>query len=1350
MSFYTSFIGSSSSVNPSLRWSLGNGGKGYIVIEFPFKLNDGWYGEQPCTKFRTFQHRKERRGLRHEFIVLNLNNGRVCRVERIGDPNARLNALITQGSVAHDLVQCFESEDEARLETSELISEITLPCDFEILDVLKICRAIKEGEKTSNYTLRVYNCYFFSLAIQACLTRFIAYWEDKECFGVWLSQVKGAVDKLAKADQGVEALISSPHNHVLFRILSVLDPCDGQEPSIMGDIKWRLQLQLKGVHQDLEYRVNNLLWYSNISPSLNEFFEEKAKEVVLDILQERLTKEPTSAAKKRPKHTLPKPDRLKQKPMCQPSHPTARPLPNSMETTCTKPTQATASADVLINRSWYEKQQVVMLILDGVEFFLRVLHFALLGVWGITLFTFEIGQMPCVDIEQRLEDILAELGRSGNIKCSNPEHIIKRIHALVTDQHAVWNRSPWNSICHFIKDHIHARGNILESLEESKPMVAARFNKAEVAHIPVSDFQQHIRGRIQMQAKEVERYWLDSAENVQLELLETVSQVWKMIREDTSIYEKVAIIKDKKASTLHGAPHIEQDKHLDELSELEKVIESHSRALAQILENHPDLSYHLIKLGASHSGRFRRVGELSDLEKAIEYEYRALELTPDGHPELSDRFINLGVSCGDRFERLGDLGDLEKAIEYKSRALALTPDGHPHLPSRLASLGASQIHRFEHLGDLDDLEKAIECQSHALALTPDGHPDLPSLLANLGGSHRDRFKHLGDLTALDKAIGCGSRALALTPDDHPTLPIIYCHLATSQLYLYFLKRDPSHLQHSRHFYRMASQLSAGSPRDKFQYAIQWANNASNLKGLGPIEAYQTAINLLSRFIWLGATTNQRYHDLLSAQNLAVDAACAAILASNYPLALEWLEHARCVIWNQSLMLRSPLDQLHSAHPDLATHLQTVSNQLRSASSHSRESQALSGGSKTVEQVAQEHRRLAIEYDNLIAEARVLPGFEDFLQPIKANALISAARYGPIVVINCHRTRCDALVILPEQDTIDHIPLPNFTEEKAQFIRRETELSVRGHPLGEREVVRGPLLEDCDFASDFASVLGALWYDIVKPVLEFIGCLNVVPVEDRPHITWCPTGALSFLPLHAAGDYDQPGSKVFDYVISSYTPTVAALLASTTSSLSHNSRILAIGQSNTPGHSPLPGTTRELAYLKSHTQGKAEYTELVGDQATKTAVLDAMGKHDWVHLACHAHQNVHDPTESGFFLHDGALDLTSINQRSFKNKGLAYLSACQTAKGDKKLPDEAVHLASGMLMAGYSSVIATMWSVVDEDAPFVANKVYEQLMKDGKLGSGEAGKALHKAVTALRGEVGEREFDRWVPYIHIGS
>ncbi|EUC59391.1 CHAT domain protein [Rhizoctonia solani AG-3 Rhs1AP] len=203
-------------------------------------------------------------------------------------------------------------------------------------------------------------------------------------------------------------------------------------------------------------------------------------------------------------------------------------------------------------------------------------------------------------------------------------------------------------------------------------------------------------------------------------------------------------------------------------------------------------------------------------------------------------------------------------------------------------------------------------------------------------------------------------------------------------------------------------------------------------------------------------------------------------------------------------------------------------------------------------------------------------------------------------------------------------------------------------------------------------------------------------------------------------------------------------------LKQDCRILAIGQANTPGHNPLPGTTKELAYVKAQTHNRTQYSQLIGNQATTAAVLDAMEQHDWVHLACHAHQNVDDPTKSGFYLHDGTLDLSAINLRSFRNKGLAFLSACQTATGDENLPDEAIHLASGMLMAGYPSVIATMWSVADDDAPFVANNVYAQLMEGGTLGNGEAGRALHYAVAELRKKVGEKEFGRWVPYIHIGS
>ncbi|CAE6438596.1 unnamed protein product [Rhizoctonia solani] len=263
---------------------------------------------------------------------------------------------------------------------------------------------------------------------------------------------------------------------------------------------------------------------------------------------------------------------------------------------------------------------------------------------------------------------------------------------------------------------------------------------------------------------------------------------------------------------------------------------------------------------------------------------------------------------------------------------------------------------------------------------------------------------------------------------------------------------------------------------------------------------------------------------------------------------------------------------------------------------------------------------------------------------------------------------------------------------------DTAISHESRAIGQRErgAERRPVLL-IEQEDDLASVLAVLWndIDIIKPTND--------SNTDLPQITWCPTGALSFLPLHAAGDYNWPRCRVFDYVILSYTPALTALFASSPSSLNRKSTIFAIGQANIPGHSSLPGTANESG-----------------------------------------------PTKSVFFLHDGILDLDSINKRSFKNKGLAFQSACQTAAGDEKLPDEAIHLTLGMLMARYLSVIATIWSVHDDDAPLVAGKVYAQLMRDRVIGKGEAGKALHNTFADLRDKLGEKAFGRWVPYIHVGS
>jgi CHAT domain-containing protein len=165
------------------------------------------------------------------------------------------------------------------------------------------------------------------------------------------------------------------------------------------------------------------------------------------------------------------------------------------------------------------------------------------------------------------------------------------------------------------------------------------------------------------------------------------------------------------------------------------------------------------------------------------------------------------------------------------------------------------------------------------------------------------------------------------------------------------------------------------------------------------------------------------------------------------------------------------------------------------------------------------------------------------------------------------------------------------------------------------------------------------------------------------------------------------------------------------------------------------------------------TLLNGSEATVASTLEKMkvSGASWVHFACHGVQDIVRPTDSGLMLSDGRLKLSDIIKVSRVQGGLAFLSACQTAMGDKALSEEAIHLAAGMLLAGYGGVIATMWSIKDSDAPLVADKVYGRLFQnnhDGHPDYRSASRALHDAVQSLRAR-SEKSYLSWVPFIHVG-
>ncbi|KAJ7207685.1 CHAT domain-containing protein [Mycena rebaudengoi] len=794
---------------------------------------------------------------------------------------------------------------------------------------------------------------------------------------------------------------------------------------------------------------------------------------------------------------------------------------------------------------------------------------------------------------------------------------------------------------------------------------------------------------------------------------------------------------------------------LGDLGDLNEAISMKQEAVHLTSDGHPDRPHRLNALGISLESRFKRLGDLGDLTAAISNQEQVVHLTSDGHPDRPHWLNNLGISLKCRFERLGDLGDLNAAISNLEKAVHLTPDGHPDRPRRLNNLGTFLKIRFERLGDLCDLNEAISKEQEAVFLTPDGHPDKPGMFNNLGNSLESRFKRLRGLGDLNEAISMKREAIFLTPDGHPDKPAMFNNLGNALESCF--QRLGDHADHQEailHFASAACSIT-GPAHVRFLATTNWAYHTSFIKCPSSLEACEKALHLLPEVAWLGLSITDRHHQICEAGSVVRDAAAAAIYLGQLEKAVEWLEQGRSVIWGQLLSLRTPFEDLQQKHSQLADELIFLSTQLEGATTQRDELQLLASGSQqSLQSISNQAHENVLKRDVLLKKIRELEGFQQFLLPKTISELMPAAQKRPVVFLNVSQVSCDALV-LHFSGRVTHIPLPQFTPDQVKTLTESVNCLMymgRGNIdrlYGEREGGSAGLEES------FSYILGELWVRLVKPVLNALAITTPIK-QDLPRIWWCPTGPLTSLPIHAAGLYGKEylfGSKLSDFVISSYTPSLAALIQGFRpgSQLENKGQMLVVAQPSAAGQNYIPGTQDEINQIQDCAKGKMPVCSLVEHEASVARVEDEMTKSGWVHFACHGVQDARTPTKSSLLLAGSSqLTLSRIIQLNLPHAELAFLSACHTATGDKKLQEESVHLAAGMLLAGYRGVIATMWSIMDNDAPQVAKDVYKHLFKTSPPDSTRAAEALHLAVQNLREGSGEtKSFFHWVPFIHVG-
>ncbi|TEB25858.1 hypothetical protein FA13DRAFT_1896426 [Coprinellus micaceus] len=821
-----------------------------------------------------------------------------------------------------------------------------------------------------------------------------------------------------------------------------------------------------------------------------------------------------------------------------------------------------------------------------------------------------------------------------------------------------------------------------------------------------------------------------------------------------------------------------------DLEDISEAISLQAHAVHLTPEGHTDLPMHLMNLGGSLTCRFERTGNLEDISAAISLRTRAVHLTPEGHADLPSRLMNLGGSLTCRFERTGDLEDMAEAISLKTRAVHLTPDGHAHLPNILTNLANSFLSRFQSLKNDSDLSEAIARQTRAIELTPESHASLPSYLTSLGVLLRQRFQRFGNVSDISAAIARQKQAVDVSSKGHAQLPGFHTNLGTSFMMRFGHTHDPVDAENGISNLVQALQLTPDMhaelpPRYMilasawFQYFTSRLLNDFYPCSTSVLTAFGTALDLLTSIAGLEQTVQHRFTMVGEFLSIPGEAAAAAFRLGRPDRALEWLEQGRCLVWGQQSQLRTPLDALNAHDPALAARLLFVSQHLESAGSSRQHSSTSNSWDRKAshEADALKHSQMASERDRILGHIRAIPGFETFLQPLRCTAILShLPRSGPVIVLNVHQHRCDAIALQDGSDEVLHIPLPSFTLQKAKWYQRMLTAQLKEHQRHIQDVEQTSELS-CGRAArpynakaqDVHGVLEGLWRGVVRPTLDALGFLvDEDPVNALPRIWWCPTGPLSFLPLHAAGVYKgMQVESVADYVVSSYTPSVAALTQRVENDAPIDDRVSGLfltSQPTAPGAPRILGTVKEVSAIHTKAQElQIRALNLSGDAITPKECLERMEEYSSIHLACHGIQETLNPLRSRFVFHKGGLDLNSVMQKNLPNADLAYLSACQTSAGQESLPDEAVHLAAGMLAAGYRRVVSTMWEIGDESASQVASDFYQYLWSRRPEGSGSrfdgtlSAHALHYATQQLRDRLGNTNASllAWIPFVHYG-
>lgn len=807
----------------------------------------------------------------------------------------------------------------------------------------------------------------------------------------------------------------------------------------------------------------------------------------------------------------------------------------------------------------------------------------------------------------------------------------------------------------------------------------------------------------------------------------------------------------------------------------------------------PMLPNRLLNLGNALLLRHEWSESTQDLAEALELMQRSLKLTPtDNTSSVASATSSLGLVYFRRFECEGHVDDLFRAAELHSKALSLTPEEGAVRSAMLANLG-SVLNTADRWGLDITIDGPTNVDLLTEALAKASTTDARKVEATLGNAFLARFRLNRSLSDLDQAVVHLEHAAQGDPEGKDPRTLI--SLAHALITRGEATSDAASLDAA------VERLNQVAGRLKGRSALRAQVLFSLSRGLGSLADLSdplARISITNRRVvalrevvactetnaWvrirasaaLGSilcrdfespseglyefrramrqipTVFWQAHDSLSIMlrtrevgDIASNAAACAILAKEPELAVEWLEFGRLLMWESvSPGNLAILARLKNEHPEDYAGLMRQERMRypgRLAAKYD------GGAVQTRDEI------IFDEMDqSLVERIRSLgDGYEQLFQSWSWSELNEAATDGPIAIINASDLGCHCVMVgVGARAKVIELPMVTYSEVRRHAgafmlaMLSESEGGRRGSP---------------DALVEAHNTMEWLWDAICVPLLEGL------PERSEPQRLWLmPTGALTGLPIHAAGYYpriDYPLSddarrsdrrQMIRRAVSSYCLSIKGISPAAAEDLTGEPAFMFAGISEElewAGLGPLPNVSVEMASLQSALPSGPRHTYLTDTEATKASVVASMRSSSMVHFACHGVLDSGDPRMSGLALHDGVLRVEDLVGRDVGGGFLCFLSVCQGALSDPEWPDEQLNLVGAMRAAGFRHVIGTLWDESDPIAAMIGAAFYKDLVHEDGLR--DPAYCLRSATLAILDDPFiARDPGLWAGFIHVGS